>query len=93
MEPENDRKRELLPGCIFNDFGAIWDPPKRPKIDQNGRGTLGDSVFVVDCVAFLDRDQIFIDFDPIWTPLGSIFDDGFRWLGPFSSPNAARSPQ
>ena len=36
MESKNDREREPLPGGIFDDFGAIWDPPKRPKIDQNG---------------------------------------------------------
>ena len=33
-------QREPLPESIFDDFGAIWDPQKRPKIDQNGRGTL-----------------------------------------------------
>ena len=93
METEQDRKMEPLPELILDDFVAIWAPPKRSKIDKNGRGTLAHSVFVVDCVAFLDRDQIFFDLDPIWTTLGSIFDDGFRWLGPFSSPNAARSPQ
>ena len=73
MESKNDRKRELLPEWIFNDFGPIWDPPKRPKIDQNGWGTLGHSVFVLVCVGFLDLDPILIDFDPIWTPLWTHF--------------------
>ena len=57
---------------IFGDFGAIWDLPKRPKIDKNGRGTLMDSVVVLDCVGFLDLDPIFIDFDPIGTSFGPI---------------------
>ena len=73
MESENDREREPLPGCIFDDFGAIWDPPKRPKIDKNGRGTLIHSVFVLVCVGFLDLDPILIDFDPIWTPVWTHF--------------------
>ena len=74
MESENDRKRELLPGGFFADFGAIWDPPKRPKIDKNGRVTLAHSVLLLIVLHFLDLDQIFIDFDSIWTPLGSILD-------------------
>ena len=52
MESENDRERESLPGGFLDDFGAIWDPPKRPKIDKNGRGTLIHSVFVMVCVGF-----------------------------------------
>ena len=78
MESENNRKREPLPGGIFDDFGAIRDPPKRSKIDQNGRGTLIHSVLVMVCVGFLDLDPILIDFDLIWTPswthFGSILD-------------------
>ena len=74
MESKKDRKIEPLPERIFDGFGAIWDPPKRPKIDKNGRGTLMDSVFVLDCVGFLDLDPILIDFDRIWTPFGPPLD-------------------
>ena len=69
MESENDREREPLRGCIFDDFGAIWDPPKRSKIDKNGRVTLTHSVLVLVCVGFLDLDPILIDFDLIWIPI------------------------
>ena len=37
MESKNDREREPLPESIFDDFGAIWDPQNRPKIDENLR--------------------------------------------------------
>ena len=69
MESENDREREPLPESIFDDFGAIWDPPKRPKIDQNLRVLPGNSVFVLVCVGFLDFGSILAPRPGIWTPL------------------------
>ena len=49
---KHDGEREPLPKGIFNDFGAIWAPQKRPKIDKNLRALLGKGVLVLDCVGF-----------------------------------------
>ena len=88
MESKNDREREPLPESIFDDFGAIWDPQNRPKIDQNGWHSSGDCVFDLDLDEFLTSTTFLIDFDPIWTSFGPILS-GF-WtsfltiLGPWT---------
>ena len=72
MESKNDREREPLPESIFDDFGAIWDPQNRPKIDQNLRVRLGKGVLDLDLDEFLASTTFLIDFEPIWTPFGPI---------------------
>ena len=71
-ESKNDRETEPLPESIFDDFGAIWDPQNRPKIDQNLRVRLGKGVLDLDLDEFWASTTFLIDFEPIWTPFGPI---------------------
>ena len=72
MESKNDREREPLPESIFDDFGPIWDPQNRPKIDQKVRVLPGKGVLDLDRDEFLTSITFLIDFEPIWTPFGPI---------------------
>ena len=72
MESKNDREREPLPESIFDDFGAIWDPQNRPKIDQNLRVLPRKGVLDLDLDEFLTSIIFLIDFEPIWTLVGPI---------------------
>ena len=77
-ESKNDWETEPLPESIFGDFGAIWDPQNRPKIDQNLRVLLGKGVLDLDLDEFLTSTTFLIDFEPIWTPFGPI--PGGFWI-------------
>ena len=82
-ESKNDRETEPLPESIFDDFGAIWDPQNRPKIDKNGWGTLIHGVFVRDLDEFLTSTTSILNIE---IPLQDNFWGHTIWFRPETDP-------